>query len=228
MIKLDLYYANVVDNNDEDKLGKLQIKILPEFKDIKDALLPWARPFMSSGFSAVNNSMALPEIGSNVWVLADKNFRYFRYLFGVPVDGLFDYEAIETSLGDVAEMSDTEYPNVDFDLSNDGSIRFHNRVSGDHGFLHNTGTYFIIDTDGFITVSEISGNIVKMNDEGISVIDKDVNKITLDADGMILEDKNGNKITGSSSGMKLEDSNGNVVDMGSSSVKINGNLEVLQ
>jgi hypothetical protein len=57
MIKLDLYYANVVNNNDPDKLGKLQIKILPEFKDMKESLLPWARPFMSSGFSATNNSI---------------------------------------------------------------------------------------------------------------------------------------------------------------------------
>lgn len=211
MIKLDLYYANVVDNNDEDKLGRLQVRILPDFKDIKDALLPWAKPFVSSGFSATNYSMTLPEIGSNVWILADEDFRYFRYLFGSYSEGLFDYEAIETALGDVTEMSDKEYPNVDFDLSNDGSIAFHNRVSGDHGYLHYTGTYYVIDTDGHFYVTHNDGLKITKDANLFSIVDKDANTVTLDTNGM-----------------KLEDKNGNVIEMGTTSVKINGNLEVLQ
>ncbi len=210
MKSLTMYYATVTNNEDEDTKGKVQVRILPEFKDIKESMLPWASPFYSTGFSTTSQSMSIPEIGSKLYILADEKFRKFYYLQGAYVDGLFDWGAIDTALDAVTELSDKTYPSVDFTLLNDGSIRFNNRDTGDIGFLHNTGTYFIIDTDGYITVSEVSGNIVKLNSDGISIVDS-----------------NGNTITLSSTGMVIDDSNGNSIDMGTTSVKINGNLEIL-
>jgi len=162
MIKLNLYYAEVIDNNDEEKRGKLQIRILPEFKDMKESLLPWARPFMSSGFSATEHLMKLPEQGSKIWVLVNDKFTYFQYLCGSPIEGLFDYDSIKSDLDTITELSDSVYPNIDFELLNDGSITFHNRVSGDHGFLHNTGTYYLVNNSGEVYLSAL-GNKIEIN-----------------------------------------------------------------
>lgn len=188
MIKLELHYAEITDNNDADQLGKLQIRILPEFVDMKEALLPWARPFMSAGFSATEHSMKLPEIGSKIWVVCNDKFTYFRYLFGSPIEGLFDYAAIKTDLDTITELSDSVYPNVDFELMNDGSISFHNRVSGDHGFFHNTGTYHIIDTNGYIYISEMSGSKITIDNTGIIVADKNGNNITMGTSSVMIND----------------------------------------
>jgi len=196
MIKLNLHYAEVTDNDDPNKKGFVQIRILPQFKDIKESLLPWARPFKTSGFDGNNQSMSLPEIGAKIWTLCDDKFITFYYLYGSFTSGLFDYDSIKSSLDSVTELSDSAYPNIDFQLLNDGSIRFHNRTSGDHGFLHNTGTYTIIDTNGYVTISESSGN-----------------KTVFDNSGILIQDSNGNSATYSSSGISIEDSNGNGIEM---------------
>lgn len=184
MIKLDLYYAEVTDNNDEEKRAKLQIRILPEFKNMKESLLPWARPFMSSGFSTTEHSMKLPEQGSKIWVLTNDKFTYFRYLCGSPIEGLFNYDSIKSSLDTITELSDSAYPNIDFELLNDGSIRFNNRISGDMGVLHNTGTYSIIDTNGYVTVSEVSGNKTTLSATGILIVDCNGHSIEMTTAGV--------------------------------------------
>jgi len=210
MKKLYLEYGVVESIDDPDKLGLIQIRILPQMKDIKKDLLPWAKPFINKGFSASTQSLNLPNEGDKIYVYVDKDYRIFYYVTGAYIEGLFNYADIKSSLGAVTELSDKEYPNINFELKTDGTIFFHNRISGDTGLLHSTGTYFIIDTNGYIFLSEVSGN-----------------KISIDDSGILVEDKNSNTVTMNSSGMKLEDKNGHDITMGSTSVTINGNLEIL-
>jgi len=178
MIKLNRHYAEVIDINDPDKKGKIKIKILPEFNDMSEDLLPWAKPFITTGMTDKEYDFHPPTVGSKILILTDDKFRTFYYVHGIMIEGLFDYDAIKTKLDTVSEMTDTEYPNVDFTLLNDGSISFYNRQTGDNGFIHNSGTYYIIDSNGYVYLSESSGN-----------------KITIDSSGTKLKDKNGNDIT---------------------------------
>jgi len=177
MIKLNLYYAKITNNNDPVKKGKLQIRLLPEFKDIKESLLPWADPFFSIGSSTSSYSMNLPKIGSSVWVAVDEMFTSFNYLFGAPFEGLFDYASVKTSLDTISELSSTTYPDINFNLMESGNIHFENSVTGDIGILHNTGSYVLFDNTGKIyatsvgdiTIKDGNGNEVLTSTSGIQL-----------------------------------------------------------
>ena len=86
-------------------------------------------------------------------------------------------------------------------------------------------------------------NVITINEDGMSVTDKNGNKIENTNDGIKVTDKNNNIIEATSSGIKVTDKNNNVIEMksggasikvgnsevniSSSSVKINNHLEVL-
>lgn len=169
MIKLNLYYAKVTDNNDSDKKGKLQVRILPEFKDIKESLLPWAKPFFSAGSSTSSYSMNLPKVGSNVWVMVNEIFTRFYYLFGAPFEGIFDYTSIKASLDSISELSNTSYPDISFELMESGNIHFENNVTGDIGILHHTGSYVLFDNTGKIYATSV-GDITMKDGNGNEVL----------------------------------------------------------
>jgi hypothetical protein len=154
MIPIKLYYAEVIDNDDQNhddgkKLGRIKVKVLPEMKDIKDSYLPWIRPFIQKGMSSSQYSYHSPEVGDKIWVIfLDDYWKEGYYLWGAFIDGFFDYASIESDLGNIAESIDTTYPNVKFYYTPDGSLFFLNTDTGDKGFLNSNGLYVIIDTDG--------------------------------------------------------------------------------
>lgn len=208
---LKLYYAKVIDINDPDQKGKIKIKILPHMKDIEENLLPWYDPFLGTG----NNqelSFSPPEVGTNIFVIVEStSFRNGFYLSPTHIEGFFDYSGIKSSLNSVTELSSNNYPEIEFKRFNTGTIIFHNKINGDIGLLHSSGTYQIIDSNGYFYINQKDGNEITCNNTGIKI-----------------EDSNGNTFDLKSSGVSIEDSNGNSIDMGSTSVKINNNLEVLR
>jgi len=158
MFELKLYYAEVIDNDDQNsddgkKLGRIKVKILPQMNDIKDSLLPWIRPFVQLGMSSSQFSYVSPEIGDKVWIFyTDKYFKNGYYLCGSFIDGFFDYSTIEDELGNIAESLNTTYPNLKFYYVADGSILFWNTDTGDKGFYNNNGSYIFISADGQIYI----------------------------------------------------------------------------
>jgi hypothetical protein len=148
MFKFNLYYATVIDNTDSDKIGRVKVKILPEFDDIRDSDLPWAKPFFNIGMSVKEFNKRTPKKDSKVWVLADKYFEEIYYLSGVFIDGFFDYASVKDKVDGIDEASSTASPNLDFIKFDNENILFHNIVNGDIGILHTSGTYIIIDKNG--------------------------------------------------------------------------------
>jgi hypothetical protein len=149
MLELKLFYATVISNDDEDKKNKIQVRVLPEFQGMAETYLPWAKPFLNAGMSESNFSKNTPKEGSKCWVVADKYFEEVYYLTGTFIEGFFDYGAIKDSVDAIDEASDTEYPNLNFILLDDGgTILFNNADNSDTGILHSSGSYLFIKTGG--------------------------------------------------------------------------------
>lgn len=166
MFKFNLYYATVIDNSDPDKAGKIQIKILPEFNDIRDSDLPWAKPFFNMGMSAKEFNKITPKKDSKIWVLADIYFEEIFYLSGVYIDGFFDYASVKDKIDEIDETSSTSSPNIDFIKFDNDNILFNNIVNGDIGILHTSGSYYLIKSDGKIYM--YNGTIkIKIEDDTI-------------------------------------------------------------
>lgn len=82
-----------------------------------------------------------------------------------------------------------------------------------------------VDEEG-ITVEDKNKNKVTFHDKGMSFEDKNKNKITTDDKGTIVEDINKNAITLSSEGIEIKDLNGNTITLSSAGIEMkdmNGN-----
>ena len=125
-----------------------------------------------------------------------------------------------------------EYKNGNYSVkSNDGNIQFNVNTTKD---------------DNKSQPKEVSvtawDNVIIINEDGISIKDKNDNKIEATDKGITVTDKNSNKIEATSSGIKITDKNNNVYESKSgefditvggskiavtnTSVKINNHLEV--
>jgi hypothetical protein len=161
MLELNLYEAQVVDNDDPNKKGLVQIRVLPEQKDLQKSLLPWALPF-SMRIEPNEFTNDLPENNSIIYVLIDKYWKRFYYQDNKYFSSLFDYSKVDVALSKATEITNKNYKDVRFKLYKDGGLEFHNKADGSHGFIHKSGSYSIFDKDGkcFIKASsiELNGN----------------------------------------------------------------------
>lgn len=151
MKRFTMYTATVIDNDDKDKAGKIQIQIFPELKDVQASLLPWAIPFFSLQGGKGNKQLSndLPEIGSKIRVLVSHRWKRFYYLPDNRFfEGLFKYDSITTALNKVKESPDATYKYLKFRMYADGGLEWHNNKTGEHGFVHKSGGYTFFDKDG--------------------------------------------------------------------------------
>lgn len=181
MKKFELYDAQVISVNDPDSKGKIQVKILPELKDVPNSNLPWAVPFFSHNSSS-EFSNDLPIEGSLVRVLVSNKWKRFYYLSNRFFENLFNFNTVTSSLGKASEITGKNYVDLKFRMYKDGGLEFHNTNTGEHGFIHKSGSYNIFDSTGNI-ITNVSGNQWKLYGEyaGIKValktILKDINTI---------------------------------------------------
>jgi hypothetical protein len=164
-----LYKATVIDDNDPKKLSRVQIRVLPEMKDVQAKYLPWAVPHGGEGMASDNMTHNPPEKNSHIWVyFLDKYFKSPYYIGARFIQGLCNYSGVTTSLGSITEIGSMVYPNPRFILHKDGTIEFHNSVTGAHGVYHKSGSYMIFDPSGNIYISK-GTNKIKMETTGITI-----------------------------------------------------------
>lgn len=184
----ELYDATVVDIDDEDKQGKIKIKIKPYFDGIDNDGLPWAIPFIQDSTSnTLSND--LPPINSTIRVLVSNNWKRFYYIGNRYFYNLFDFSKVSDKLSKLSNI-DTEYKNLKFRLFEDNSLTFHNIKDGSHGFIQSTGSYIYFDKNGsIITSSEKDINITHKgkleyeNDGDMSITSK--GKLDIKSNGLI-------------------------------------------
>lgn len=140
------YTATVVDNNDEEKKGRLQVDIHPITSGYERQCLPWAEPEFPYLYK--NQGMVfIPEIGSTVKVI---------FADGCP------YKPIWTGCISHSESGNTmpdevspNYPNRKIIKTKTAYILYDDTDE----FMevkHMSGTDFVIDKDGNITVKGVA------------------------------------------------------------------------
>jgi len=167
--------AKVIDNNDLDKEDKIKVRIYPEFIDIKDSELPWIYPY-SNGKDGQKDvgKRQIPENDSYIRVAILDNF--WQEIFYVEGQFLIDnklYTLFDTSLkSKVSEIGNQTYPQpCSFESFKDGSCCFRNTNTGEYCLLHNSGSYFFIDTDGNFFINSNLKDIKFYNQTGTMTID---------------------------------------------------------
>lgn len=120
-----------------------------------------------------------------------------------------------------------EYENGNTKIeSEDGNIVFNVNTAANNQKSQNKEVSLVawdneitIDEDG-ITVTDKNNNKFELTSDGITIKDKNNNEFKLDSNGATLTDKNTNKVTLSATGMVIEDKNKNKFTLDSSGVII--------
>ena len=161
MFDLTLETAKVVDIDDLDQKGKIQINIESKFKNFKEDLLPWAIPLLSNVSESTMNFNP-PKVGSQIWVLVDKYYKRFYYLTNRYFYNLFDFSKV-SGLLDKCNKINTEYKNLTFTYYEDGALIFHNNNDGSSGIINSQGTLLYIDEDGSFVKNIIKDEIIEID-----------------------------------------------------------------
>ena len=148
--------AKVVNNNDENKLGKIQVRIYPELIDVDKEFLPWVDFYSNSlnGTSLDCGEHTFPEIDSWVRVFVEDYpiFHRVKIISNDYVEGLYIYSKSdglkEIKDGETNLLENQTYPQPIFKFYKDGTIQFHNTNTGESGTLYGDGSYQIKDKNG--------------------------------------------------------------------------------
>jgi hypothetical protein len=151
-MNLNLMTAKVISIDDPDKEGKIKIKISPAHKDLKDIDLPWAVPFTTMLFSSTSQN-DLPEINSILWVLVQEDWQRFYFIGNRYFYDYFSFNDILSQLNQATEITGKTYTDLKFRLYKDSGLDFHNNNTGEHGFIHKSGSYTVFDANGNMCVN---------------------------------------------------------------------------
>jgi len=180
---MQLYIAEVLDNDDPDKKGRVQIYCAPIHHNIKEKakdLLPWAQS--ASAFTSM-----IPEIGQFVWFWFEKE-EHYKNPFYISV---VNFSALNGHNQTIGSMT-AAYPDVKYiKLANDVAIGLSSDDSKPEISIHHPKAEIYIEKDGHMTITTSNGD----------------NTVVADASGIVITDANGNTITCDSNGIKLSGGN---------------------
>lgn len=163
--------AKVIDNNDKDKKGKVQVQILPEFNNVLDpSILHWAKPYYDkAGGSMSAGEHNPPEKDSYIKVIIeDKYWKEVFYLDEEYIDGNNSYQLLDQWSSMFPDMQTPVYPNPRFTKYKEGTVVFRNSETGELGLLHKSGTYIYFDDQGKIKIDSLGQDIeIKCNNAKI-------------------------------------------------------------
>lgn len=145
--QLDRWTGFVVENNDPQRLGRVQIRIIGTYDDIPDYLLPWAIPDI--GFiGSSRGAFMIPEKNSMLRGYFDKGD------IQRPIFDAIAYSKSSITSKYTKRAEDLEYPNkLVFFETNNGDFLTLNRESGELVFTHRTGAQTKIDTFGNVSIA---------------------------------------------------------------------------
>lgn len=194
VLNKDLYpifrEAKCVNTEDEKKLGRIQVKVYPELADIPDADCPWAFPL---GAGVDGKDFSLPQKDSTIYVIVFNQYwseiAFISETISLPAGHLFD-DWMSNHKSAITDMvGDPEEPNFCVKEYLDGFSEFHDTKNNQHGILHPSGVYEMVDKDGKVFFQFI---------ENFSFHDKsDQGKVNIsfDSDGNATETLEGKKAT---------------------------------
>jgi hypothetical protein len=141
-----LWPAKVIDNNDPDKQGKVQIYIEPLMLDVQPSLYPWAnadREFTSN----------IPEINDIVWVWFENERDFYNPFYKTKLS-YAEYNEHNATIGSLTGT----YPDIKYiKLKNGVSIALNSNLTEASILVGNAEIY--IATTGIITIKNGSSTI---------------------------------------------------------------------
>ena len=159
-----LYRGKVISNTDPDNFGRMQIQVLPHMNDVVDStMFPWVSPFMGTGDSDRQSYTPLP-IGTKVYVLSTHMFRENYWIAPKHIEGLFDFDSVNSDLSGISENGSFNLENLKFIQYESGNIHFENVKTGNTGILHQSGAYTLLDATGNI-IFNAKGNKLKIKND---------------------------------------------------------------
>lgn len=196
------YRGSVVDNQDPEKRGRLKLRIPSVLGDQES---DWALPCLPFGGGASFGTFAVPEVDAAVWVEFEEGDMHRPIWTGT----------FWQQTDDVPEDAAKDEPTTRLIQTPSGHILQFDDASGEEQFRlhHPSEAEVVIDSNGSITLTDASDNMVNLDASGNTVV---------------VEDANGNSINMSSSGVVVEDANGNKIEMAASGVKVEGQMITIQ
>lgn len=156
----NLYIAEVIDINDPDQMGKVQIFIDAIHSQNDSANFPWAYPFNGG------NDFNLPVVGEHIWVFFEQPmiFQNPFYMANVVNDqsGIVQrYTDIQNTLGNGTGPT-SSYPDVKYMSAPNGIvIGMSTSSSSPEIFIsHPAGASFYIDSNGKLTIEADSVKVL--------------------------------------------------------------------
>lgn len=159
-LSLELFPADVVNNNDPEKKGRVQLFCPSFMRGWRKSDYFWAQQFsLSTGGASSFGSSSIPEIGTKVWAfLANKILiKYPYYMADAVFDNFNPHKVFEEKVLlnlQTAHASGTQlkYPYVKFTMTHSGICQF---VCSDPanpfwGVYHPTGAQIAINKNGQI------------------------------------------------------------------------------
>lgn len=161
-----LFRAEVLDNVDPSKLGRIKVNVFGLYDGIDSNDLPWAVPMqpVGPGAGAGFGIFSVPEIGSNVFVMFEGGDIYQPVYIGSAPDGVHGLPSERI----------TSYPNRRVIKTKAGLGVYVDDSARVIRIIHPSGKYIQMDASGNITISAgdvtitggnitISGTKIEMN-----------------------------------------------------------------
>ena len=162
MIQRFIHVAEVKDNNDTFKEGRVQIYIESLMSNFDTSHLPWARPFHPGfGGSSDYGRLQVPKKGSKVWVFSEKPdlmFNWF-YMADVSLKKLNPFQKIVTFLNGKFKATpqtgglglSSTYPDVDIVVYPNGVYTGVSTGDNPEVFVYHPSALISIDKEGNIS-----------------------------------------------------------------------------
>lgn len=165
--------CQVVDNNDPDQLGRVRIRIYPEFDTLEESSLPWAEPSNYDDICMPDESgvgkFRIPEVNSFIVVEIDSTWQEFHYTGLTPNRKRTDVISnITDELSNYVDDVNISYPQPLYLLrTKDGTIAYHNTDTGELGIVSGiSGVFFRFDSEGNFHVGSKNGSTFTINSDG--------------------------------------------------------------
>jgi len=148
--------AKVINTTDPEELGRIQLKVYPELSDIPDDDCPWCFPQVG-GVHGKSFGMPLVDqlISCIVWNRYWNEITFLPFNITKPTEHLFA-DWMKNQRPEVTDMeTDPEEEHLVVEQFEDDFTVFHDTKNNQHGFLHPTGTYGVINKDGSVWFQSI-------------------------------------------------------------------------
>jgi len=193
--------AKVVNSTDPKKLGRIQLKVLPELAEIPNNDCPWCLP-TSGGVHGKSFGLPLKDqlVSCIVWNKFWNEISFFPFVITEPTKHLFD-DWVKNQRSNITDMKDNpEEEHLVVEQYDDDFNTFHDSKNNQHGFLHSSGTYGLVKKDGSAYIQSVkkcvfhnktSDLIIEINSENGSISLKTKGDVKVESSGALNIKSNG-------------------------------------